>query len=137
MPEKSSFLKRSISKEDAIVQILRPQLQNRVTQAMDVFERLVNEVETLTKLGTKLQVGGVTFHLTPGDLEASLEEYGELELIAEKGREFLTTLGFESLRRNTPAVGVAPVGQNVEVQPISVQLPGSEELHGMVVSPKK
>jgi len=137
MPEKSSFLKRSISKEDAIVQLLRPQLQNRVTQAMDIFERLVNEMETLTRLGTKLQAGGVAFHLTPGDLEASLEEYAELELIAEKGREFLTTLGFESLRRNTPAVGIAPVGQNVEVQPISIQLPGSEPVEGMVVSPKK
>jgi len=136
MPEKSSFLKRSISKEDAIIQLFRPQLQNRVTQAMDIFERLVSEVETLVKLGVKIQTGGATFHVTPDELAANLDEFGELKLIAEKGREFLNTIGFESLRRNTPAVGVAPVGKSVDVQPIAVQLPGSEPLEGAVIMPK-
>jgi len=136
MSEKSSFLKRSISKEDAIIQLFRPQLQNRVTQAMDVFERLVNELETLTKLGVKLQAGSIAFHVTPGDLSTSLDEYGELQLIADKGREFLNTVGFESLRRNTPMAGTAPVGKEIDVQPITTQLPGSEPLEGVVITPK-
>lgn len=137
MPEKSSFLKRSISKEDAIIQLFRPQLQNRVTQAMDIFERLVNEAETLTRLGVKLQTGSTSFHITPDELKASLEDYEELQLIATKGREFLELVGFESLRRNTPAVGVSPVGEKIDVKPITVQLPGSEPLEGVIVSPKK
>jgi len=137
MPEKSSFLKRSISKEVAIIQLFRPQIQNRVTQAMDIFERLVSEAETLTKLGTVVVAGGTKFHLTPEDLKASLDEYEEVKLIAEKGREFLEIVGFESLRKNIPAVGAAPVGKSVDVQPISTQLPGSEPLEGVIVSPKK
>src|SRR4051812_39178860 len=113
-PLKSSFLQRRISKEDAIIQIFRPVLGNKITQALDVFDRIVSEAEMLTKLGTKLQTGrggGETFFVTPEDLRANLDEYQELEQIANEGRKFLDGLGYISPRKGTPIVeGAAPVG---------------------------
>lgn len=135
--DKSSFLKRTISKEDAIIQIFRPQLAGRVGQAMDILDRQVSEAETLVKLGTKMVVAGTSFHITPDDLQTSLDEFGELEQIAIQGRAFLDSIGYVSRRANTPFVGAAPVGKNVDVTPISMQLPGSEELQGVVLTPKK
>jgi hypothetical protein len=138
MSEKSSFLKRQLSKEDAIIQLFRPQLAGRVSQAFDIFERIVNEAETLTKLGTVLRGGnnGETFHLTPDDLKANLDEYPELEQLAIEGRKFLVQLGYQTQRKVSPMVGQAPVGKTVDVQPISTQLPGSEPLEGVIVKPK-
>lgn len=136
MDEKSSFLKRTISKEDAIIQVFRPALGGRIGGGMDAFDRTVAEAETLTQLGTKLTVAGTVFHLTPNDLKTNLDEFEELVKIATLGREFLNAIGYVSRRQNTPMVGTAPVGKNVEVTPIAMQLPGSEELQGAVVTPK-
>lgn len=133
-------MRRRISKEDAIIQIYRPQLAGRVTQALDVFDRLVCEVETLTKLGVMIQPGnngGERFHCTPEDLQTNLDEFSELEKIATDGRAFLNALGYESLRKVTPMVGDAPVGKTVDIRPISLQLPGSEPLEGISILPVK
>lgn len=135
-PVKSSFLKRILSKEDAIIQVFRPTFSNKLNQALDVFERLVNEVETLSKLGIVISANNEKFYLTPSDLKGSLDEFGEMELIATKGREFLDLIGYVSQRRNQPMPGVAPVGQTVDIMPIETQLPGSEPLKGVIVSPK-
>jgi len=137
-PEKSSFLRREFSKEDAIIQFLRPQIGGRVSTTLDVFERLVNEAETLVKLGIMLQPGGngKRFHITPDDLRASLDEFPELEQIATLGREFLDTVGYVTQRKRTPLPGAAPVGENVEVMPITSQLPGSEPLQGGIIRRK-
>lgn len=142
MAETSSFLKRQISKPDAIIQLFRPMLAGRITQSLDVFDRIVTEAETLTKLGVALQAGGrhdEKFFLTPEDLKASLDEYGELEQIAEKGRAFLVEIGYVSPRTAMPITGegTAPVGKTVEVRPITVSLPGQEPVMGAVVKPKK
>lgn len=134
-PDKSSFLKREMSKEDAIKQIYRPRLGAKVGQLIDLFDRLVSDLETVTKLGERLQVNETTFHLTPDDLQASMDEFGELQQIALQGRAMLTSLGYVSRRKNSPAVGIAPVGKNTEVQAIETQLPGSEPLGGVVVRP--
>lgn len=139
--QKSSFVRRTISKEDAIIQLFRPQVGNRMNLALDVFERFVVEAETLTKLGVKLQPGhngGENFFVTPDDLKTNLAEYGELELVAIEGRKFLNVIGYVSQRRSTPITGegTAPVGKNVDVQPITVTLPGSEPTTGMVIKPK-
>lgn len=140
-PLKSSFLTRTISKQDAIIQIFRPMLAGRVGNALDVFDRIVTEAETLTKLGTRLQPGnngGENFIITPDDLKANLDEFPELVEIAEKGREFLTGIGYVSRRKATPITGegAAPVGKTVNVQPLTITLPGSEPITGAVVSPK-
>lgn len=127
MAEKSSFLRREISKQDAIIQIFRPILSARVTQGLDVFDRLVTEAETLTKLGTAIQAGqGEKFFVTPADLSANLDEFSELKQIATKGRAFLVAIGYVSPRKTTPITGegTAPVGKTVEVKPITVTLPG-------------
>lgn len=134
-PDKSSFLKRQLSQEDAIKQFYRPRIGAKVAQAMDIFDRLVSECETITKLGEKLQVSGQTFFLTPDDLKTNLDEFSELQQIALQGRALLTSLGYVQQRKNTPAVGIAPVGKTVEVHAIETQLPGSEPLQGMVVRP--
>jgi len=136
---KSSFIRRETSKEDAILQFFRPQLANRVTQALDVFERMVTEAETLTKLGVKLRLGGRDYFITPDDLRANLDEFPELEKLANDGRKFLSETGYVSPRRATPITGegTAPVGKTVDVQPIAMTLPGSEPVTGVVISPKK
>lgn len=138
---KSSFMSRRISKQDAIIQFLRPRLQGQISQALDVFDRMVTEAETLTKLGVKLQPGnngGESFFVTPEDLKANLDEIGELEKLATLGRKFLADMGYVSPRRATPITGegTAPVGKTVDVQPITMTLPGSEPLAGAIVSPK-
>lgn len=138
-PLKSSFLQRRISKEDAIIQLFRPTLQSRVSQALDVFDRVVTEAETLTTLGTALQPHGQErFFITPADLKANLDEYGELKSLAEKGRKLLDELGYVSRNRAMPITGegTAPVGRTVDVQPITTTLPGSEPLEAVVVSAK-
>lgn len=139
MDEKSSFIKRTISKEDAIIQIFRPMLSGRVSQALDVFERIVSEAETLTKLGTKLTVRGEQYFITPEDLKANLDEFGELQQLAATGRALLDSLGYVSPRRNVPITGegTAPVSKTVEVTPIALTMPGSEPVTGAVLSPKK
>jgi len=134
---KSSFLKRTLSKEDAIIQVLGPQQRGKIQQAFDIFDRVVSDMETLTKLGTKFTVASIVFHVNPDDLKTNLDEFGEMENIANKGRAFLDSIGYISLRKNTPLVGVAPVGKVVDVVPIEMQLPGSEPLSGAIVSPKK
>ncbi len=140
MSEKSSFLQRRISKEDAIIQIFRPMFANRVSQALDVFDRIVTEAETLTRLGTKLQPGNGAEHffVTPQDLKDNLDEFGELEQLAKQGRELLVGLKYKSPRKSVPIMpeGTAPVGKTVDVQPITMTLPGSEPLSGVVVLPK-
>lgn len=138
MAETSSFFRRQISKQDAIIQLFRPMLAGRVTQGLDVFDRLVTEAETLTKLGTALQGGergAEKYFLTPEDLRANLDEFSELEQIATKGRAFLTEIGYVSPRRGTPVEGTAPVGKTVQVKPITMTLPGQEPLTGAVVAP--
>lgn len=142
MSEKSSFMQRTISKPDAIIQFLRPRLGGQVQQTLDVFDRMVTECETLTKLGIKLQPGankGESFYVTPDDLKDNLDEYGELEQFARLGRMFLNTMGYESPRRATPITGegTVPVGKQVDVMPITSTLPGSEPVTGVLVGPKK
>lgn len=139
-PAKSSFMSRTISKEDAIIQFLRPQIGNKVTQAFEVLERMVTEAETLTKLGVKLQPGnnnGQSFFCTPTDLKANLDEFGELEMFASEGRALLIKLGYKSLRKSTPILGegTAPVGKTVDVMPITSTLPGEAPLSGVLISP--
>lgn len=135
LPDKSSFLKRQLSMEDGIKQIYRPRMANRVSQAMDIFDRLVGDLETVTKLGEKLQIQGQTFHLTPSDLQTHLAEFPELQQIATQGRALLIALGYVSQRQNAPLVGTAPVGKTVDVVAIETQLPGSEPLQGAIVRP--
>jgi len=138
----SSFMRRTISKEDAIKQLLRPQIGNRISQTLDVLSRMVVEAETLTKLGVKLQPGhnnGENFFVTSDDLKANLAEYGELEQFATEGRKFLDGLGYVSRHKISPITpeGSAPVGKTVDVQPITMTLPGSEPVTGNVITPKK
>lgn len=136
MDQKSSFLKRTLSNQDAIIQVLRPKLAGSTSQGLDVFERLVNECESLTKQGITI-TQGERFVITAAELKANLDEFGELESIATLGRELLNKLGYVSRRQNTPMVGVAPGGANVQVQPITTQLAGEEPLQGVIVSPVK
>lgn len=141
MPEKSSFMQSRVSKEDCIIQFLRPRLGGQIATALDVFDRTVSECETLTQLGTKFQPGvnrGEQFFVTPEDLKATLDEFGELEQIAKLGRKLLTDLGYVSPRRATPITGegTAPVGKTVDVVPITMTLPGGEPLTGAMVRPK-
>lgn len=133
---KSSFMQRTLSKEDAIIQFLRPQLSNKVGQTLHILETMVNEAETLTKLGTMLQPGGERYHVTAEELEKTLDEFPELQKLATKGRELLNELGYKSLRQHTPLPGSAPVGETIEIQPITTQLPGEEALTGALVKPK-
>lgn len=133
---KSSFIKRTLSKECVISQMFRPQLANRVANSLDIFERIVSEAETLTKLGTVMAVSQVVYHITSEDLKTNLEDFNELEQIAVQGRAFLNSIGYVPQRRGMPILGKAPVGKTVEVQPITTQLPGSEPLEGVIVSPK-
>lgn len=138
MDEKSSFLKRTLSKEDAIIQIFRPMLANRVGQAMDLLDRQVSEAETLIILGTEMGVQGQKFFITPEDLKNNLDEYKELEQIAVEGRAFLNSIGYVPRRKNAPPfVGAVPVGKTVDIMPITTQLPGKEPLQGVVITPKK
>lgn len=135
-------MQHTISKQDAIIQFLRPRLGGQISQTLDVFDRMVSECETLTKLGVKLQPGinkGESFFVTPDDLKDNLDEYGEIEQFATLGRMFLTTLGYESPRRATPITGegTAPVGKQIDVMPITSTLPGSEPVSGVVITPKK
>lgn len=138
-PAKSSFLQRQVSKEDAIIQIFRPMMGNQISQALDIFDRVVSRAETLTKLGTELQVGREKFFVTPADLEANMDEYPELLALANKGRVFLDEVGYVSRTRATPITGegTAPVGKTVDVQPITMTMPGQEPLTGAVVAAKK
>ncbi len=133
--EKSSFLKRTMSNEDAIIQVLRPMWSTKVNQSLDIFERLVNECESLTKQGITI-TAQQRFVLTAKELKDNLDEFGELEKIATMGRELLDKLGYVSRRQNTPMVGVAPNQKTVDVQPITTQLPGQEPLEGVVIQPK-
>ncbi len=90
---KSSFMRRTISKEDAIKQLLRPQIGNRLSQTLDVLSRMVVEAETLTMLGVKLQPGhnnGENFFVTPADLEHNLAEWRSLCSLRWKGGSFWT-----------------------------------------------
>lgn len=138
MPEKSSFLQRTLSNQDAIVQILRPRLQNSVSQGLDIFERLVSECESLTKLGTSVQGSPQgKMLITAQEIKDNLDEFEELSEIATQGRQLLNKLGYVSRRTNTPMVGVVPVGANVNIQPIETQLPGEEPLQGVIVSPAR
>lgn len=135
-------MRRKVSKEDAIIQFLRPQIGNKLNQALDVFERMVVEAETLTKLGVRLQPGvnaGENFFVTPDDLRSNLDEFAELEKFANEGRAFLSSLGYVSNRKSSPLTGegTAPVGKVVNVQPINMALPGSEPLKGVVITPNK
>lgn len=134
-PDKSSFLKRQMSLEDAIKQIYRPRIGAKVSQAMDIFDRLVSECEVITKLGEKLQVNGQNFFLTVEDMQANLDEFPELMQIALEGRALLTNLGYVPQRKNSPSVGIAPVGKTTEVLPIETQQPGAEPLQGAIVRP--
>lgn len=137
-PSKSSFIQRKMSKEDTIIQIFRPLLSGRVGQSLDVLDRIVSEAESLTKLGVMLQPGvsgGEKYFCTPADLEANLDEFGELVQIAEKGREFLKALGYVSPRKSTPILQNVPVGKTFEVVPIDVQHPGQSVLSGGIVRP--
>lgn len=136
MEQQSSFLKRTLSKQDAIIQIFRPQLGNKVSQVLDMFDRLVDEAETLITNGTVIGVAGEKFRVTPDDLKSNLDEYKELEQIATEGRAFLNSVSYVTRRKNVPFVGAAPVGKNIDVTPIEMQLPGSEPLHGAMISPK-
>lgn len=123
------------------MQILRPQIGNRVGQMLEVLSRMVTEAETLTKLGVKLQPGhnnGENFFITPEDLKANLAEFPELELLTTEGRKFLDKLGYVPRRKVSPITGegTAPVGKNVDIQPITMTLPGSEPVTGAVVTAK-
>lgn len=134
---KSSFLKRTLSKEDAIIQILRPQLAGLVSQSLDVFDRLVSNAETYVNLGTAIRVGnGEQLHITPKDLKANLDEFQELEKLAKDGREFLRSIGYVGQRKSAPIPGTAKVGETVDVKPLSMQLPGQEPVAGAMVAPK-
>lgn len=138
---KSSFMRRTISKEDAIKQLLRPQIGNRISQTLEILSRMVVEAETLTRLGVKLQPGhnnGENFFITPADLKHSLFEFKELVQFATEGRKFLDGLGYVSRNKISPITGegTAPVGKTVDVQPITMTLPGSEPVTGAVVSAK-
>lgn len=135
IPEKSSFLKREMSKEDAVKQIYRPRVGGQISQAMDIFDRLVGDCETITKLGAVVKANGQTFHLTPDDLKTNLDEFPELDAIATKGRALLTALGYVSRRNELPAV-TATVGKTVEVQKAEFQLPGQAPLQGAIINPK-
>lgn len=142
MEQKSSFMQRKISKEDTIIQILRPNLGGRIATALDVFDRMVSECETLTNLGIEVRTGhgqGEKHFITPTDLKENLDEYGELLQLALKGRELLAAMGYVSPRRAMPITGegTAPVGKDVNVLPITTKLPGSEPLSGVVLTPKK
>lgn len=134
--EKSSFLKPRISKQDAIIQFLRPQLANKVAQNLGLFDNLVTELETITKLGTRLQPSGENHVVTADDLRATLDEFPELEAIASKGRAFLVDIGYESPRQSSPLPGSVPaVGVPSAVKPVVMQLPGSAPVTGAVVNP--
>lgn len=136
MHQKSSFMQRRLSKEDAIIQFLRPQLCNKVQQGLHIFETIVNEAETLTKLGIMLQPGGERYQVTAEELKANLDEFAELEKLAVEGRALLNSLGYKSLRQHTQLPGNAPVGKEIEIHPITTQLPGEEPLEGALVQPK-
>jgi hypothetical protein len=135
-PATSSFFRREMSKADAIIQVFRPQLNGRVNSALEVLSRIVGEAESLTKLGVMLQPAGQRIYVTPEDLAANLDEFVEVKLLAEKGREFLTALGYVPQKQHTPPVGTAPVGATVEVMPVQTQLPGEEPLESFGVVPK-
>lgn len=134
--EKSSIIRRELSKEDAIKQFYRPQLQARATQALDIFDRFVSECEMLTTLGTSFQAGREKLLITPDELRANLDEFAELQELATKGRALLKDMGYVSPRTNTPLAGTAPVGKSVDVQPITTQSPGQESLEAVLVTPK-
>lgn len=135
-PAKSSLFRREVSKEDAIIQFLRPQIAGKVDNSLDVFERLVNYSETLTINGIMIQPGGARYNLTPADIAANLDEFGEVQNIAKLGREFLNAIGYVSQRTVTPPVGSAPVGSEVRIIPIKSQLPGEEPLQSVGVVSK-
>jgi len=138
--EKSSFVSRRISKVDVLLQFFRPRKQGQISQTLDIFERLVMDAETETKLGLMLQPGvngGERFHYTPEELKESLDEFEEMEAIAVKGRQFLNDIGYVSPRQVSPILGAAPIGKDVEVMPIAMQLPGSESTSGVLVQPKE
>lgn len=135
-PAKSSFIKDSLSKEDWIIQFLRPRWAAQVQTHLSTLDRFVSDVDTLTSLGVTMTPGGSTpMQVTPADLKANLDEFAELQLIAKEGRAFLDKLGYVSQRRLNPIAGSAPVGQQVQVRPIEVQLPGQEPVAGAVVQP--
>jgi len=106
---------------------------------LDALDRLVTELETFTKLGTKLRIAGENYFVTPEDLKANLDEFGEMETLATKGRELLAAVGYVSPRKTTPITGegTAPVGKTVDVKPIVMTTPGEEPVAGVMVSPKK
>lgn len=134
--DKSSFLRREMSLEDVIKQIYRPQIGSKVGQALDIFDRLVGDCETIVKLGQVLRTNGQVFHITPDDLRAHLDEFTELEQVATQGRAVLQSLGYVSRRTDSAMVNVPPVGKNVDLQRVELQLPGSAPLAGVVVKPK-
>ena len=136
-PLTSSFMRREVSKVDAIIQYFRSPLNNRIMVALDVFQKQVCEAEMLTTLGTMLQPGGQRYYLTPQDLKANLDEYAELELLAKEGRAFLDKMGYVPLRNATPPPGSFPIGETVDVVPMVMQHPGEEPLTSVAVVPKE
>jgi len=138
-PQNSSFFKREISKQDAIIQLFRPVLGNQISQALDLFERTVARAELLTTLGTEFGAGEAKFLITPKDLQDNLDEYPELQKLAVEGRALLNSIGYKPRRRSVPitGAGTAPVGKTVDVQAITMTDPGNETLSGAVITPKK
>lgn len=136
-PKVSSFFRREMSKADVIIQFFRPQLNNRIGITLEGLNRLIVEAETITKLGIMIQPNGARYYLTPKDLMENLDEYGEILALAEKGREFLSALGYVAQRQVTPPVGAAPVGTTVDVVSLATQLPGQEPLQSVGVIPKE
>lgn len=135
--EKSSFLSRNVSNQDAIIQFLRPTLGQKVSQGLDVFDRLVNDCESITIQGITIRNNSGNFVLSAAEIKENLDEFDELKSIATLGRELLDKFGYVSRRQNTPMVGVSPVGASVQIQPIETQLPGQEPLQGVILSPSQ
>lgn len=149
MYNETSILKDTISESDALKQVFLPKLISSTKSELDRFSKFIDGVENMVKNGEVGSVGRTKVNVTPKLLEKeALVVFKELKHIAEAGRKFITTIGFEAPMRTAPSalvgnagrllqVGGRPRGAAALVQPVEKQTPGQPPLSGAIVSAVK
>lgn len=136
----TSFLKRTISREDILKQGFVAEMGNRIFRSLSGLDQFINEVEDYTTNGFVCNVQGegkIRFGIA--ELKAAMPAaFPEMVQIAKTGRAWLKSLGFESaprpLLQEQVQVGSRHTGAAALVTPSEEALPGEPPLKKVKVT---
>lgn len=131
-----------MTKRQVIQSILLKKVMAKIADSLRVFSDYVSYAETLTQLGTRMNVSGVKGQvlMSADDIKEHLdtEVFDELCMHAAEGRAFLEKIGFSGGANVAPAAllkGDDPSIPGSFVQHFSESMPGRVTTNGIVVTP--